>query len=1349
MSQSDHFNEEDESQRQYAHPRAGKKHIPTISKFRAERRELEGQMRETEAAQEDPEDESRPKRAYGSVKAIFKDEDEPGKTDHDPYPVANHHYQGGQAEPGDKAGGDGDMSDVATDDEKDPSQNQPDSRQEQQQQQQQARRGSNGGENQEQEQTATEAVVSTLNPKEKRKAMKKTKRHGGGREVTDPVTHLPIVIHDQTEKDMKHVPENEAEPGSDYDTATGLQGASKSNEHLDEEEVRLQRGFNGMQRLFPPPDFADLRSEMATVYQQAIRAGLGGLGFFAAMFFLIPSFWGRLHPSINAAIALAGFLGTAGIVVVGMGRWISKKANEIFDDEVWDASKREENARLDSDTELPESVQWLNRLIASIWPIVNPDLFSSLIDQIEDIMQASLPKVIKMVSVDDMGQGNEGIRILGVRWLPSGAASMTLNRDGGLEKPDNSKTGSSDSTDAEDEDAEDGSQKQQGTDESEDNPQDDRIKTGDEQGGSPEERAGMEAEEGDFINLELALSYRSRSSGKGIKAKAKNAHLYLKFYLPGGVPVPVWVELRGFVAIVRARLQLTPDPPFVSLCTMTFLGQPRARISCVPISRHSVNMLDVPLISSFVQSAIDAAMAEYVAPKSLTLNLKDMLVGTDYKKNTISHGVVWIFIKQARGFKQGDGGFGPFEGSSDSYVSISWGKFGKPVASTRIIEKSQEPDWHEYASILVSPEELNAEEKLRLGLWDSDKMSADDDLGRVELDLKSLIHDERTHNKIMDREDRFHGQDSSEKMAGSLSWSVGYFTKAKITEKQLEQQTINTEIKNRDQLKEHVAKTAEKKLREANKTPDDEELMQQKAQDMAELEDEMICSAPPSDELVSGILSVQIHNVMGLGIHNLQKQDKGGGEDREDEAEQDNDMPDSYCNIIMNHRKIYRTRTKPKNSKPFFNAGTEKFIRDWKNTEVIIAVRDAREREADPLIGLVYLPLEKLLAKRSQIMETYPLVGGVGYGRARISVVWRSVGLHLPPHLRGWDYGTLELKGTAKAKSGFPDSLKGHRIKFRTNMGRCKMYTNTNGPNDEWVQKNNIDSQFLPVRKRYSSPLVMEFRQSSFGPDRTPAFGVLWLQGITEEEDETHSVKVWKGGKEAQARAESCCAYSGMEEGEQPLGEIDISLKLWRGLSGYHKSYAAKAKSDDMRSVMECLDTVTDQALDDDSDDGLIISDSDSDDSDDENDAKKVDSETKKKLKVHTNDDSSVDSSDSGSDSDGDDRKKHGKSNSVLSLSGFKKAKNILKNPIDGTVDTATSVVAPGHVDANDNSRGFRNSMRDYKDHKNQLHRKHRGIMQWRVAREADYLGSKLSKLSNVSRIFHHGEKETGVETEV
>ncbi|RJE16617.1 C2 domain protein, partial [Aspergillus sclerotialis] len=68
-------------------------------------------------------------------------------------------------------------------------------------------------------------------------------------------------------------------------------------------------------------------------------------------------------------------------------------------------------------------------------------------------------------------------------------------------------------------------------------------------------------------------------------------------------------------------------------------------------------------------------------------------------------------------------------------MTVSWGKFGKPVASTRIIVDDQAPNWSEWSHILVTPEELNADEKLRLQLWDSDKYTADDDLGRVEVDL--------------------------------------------------------------------------------------------------------------------------------------------------------------------------------------------------------------------------------------------------------------------------------------------------------------------------------------------------------------------------------------------------------------------------------------------------------------------------------------------------------------------------------------------------------------------------------------------------------------------------------------
>ncbi|CAJ2510358.1 Uu.00g050610.m01.CDS01 [Anthostomella pinea] len=1338
MPVQDDFEDDVNRRREYGNPHSGKHPIPTIQGYREHRKEMGGQVQDEEQAQRGPEDESTTKRAFHSAKAIIQGKDDTADSKHNPYPATNHNYA--ERPPHntsatnmarvDEPGREAQEADTGEQDIPD------------RYQQEDEKESTNGKqEGKGQDKTATEAVVGAVDPKEKRKAMKKTKRHGGGREVTDPITHLPITIHDQTDKDLKSAPENEPDPGTQHYSATGPQAAAKSDEELETEREKIQRGHNGMQKVFPPPDFEYTRSKLAEVHQKAIYAGLGGIVLLAAILFVLPMpFASRSSsklsenrsswlPQVSTMLTVPLFFGLAIVTVIGMGQWVNKRTNEIFDDETWDAARREEQAVLSNDEELPESTQWLNSLISAIWPLINPDLFASLVDQIEDVMQASLPKVIKMVAVDDMGQGSEALRILGVRWLPTGAASESVDSGGKLHKGD--EASQNDRTDPQNAQEGAGDQDGDGGKASQSNGEDDGDSKQQEQE-QIEVREGMEAEEGDFVNVELALAYRSRSSGKSVKSKAKNAHLLLKFYLPSGVAIPVWVELRGLIMTLRMRLQLTPDPPFISLCTLTFLGQPKASISCVPLSKHALSLTDVPLISSFVNSAVDAALAEYVAPKSLTLNLKDMLVGDDFKKDTTSIGVVWIYIKRARDFKQGDGGVGPMKGSSDAYVTVSWGKFGKPVASTRVVEGQNDPGWHEYASILVTPEEVNAGEKLRLQLWDSDKWSADDDLGRVELDLKTLMKGSETCNKIQDREDRFTGQDEDEMMPGSLFWSVGYFAKTRITQKQLEHQSVNDDIRTKDQLKEHVSGTAEYKLREAGKSPHDEEIKQQKAQDYKETEDSMIISAPPSDEFFSGILSVQVHNITGLEVQKLQRQDKGDGGDSEDEAEQTDDMPDSYCTIIMNHKKIFRTRTKPKNAKPFFNAGTERFVRDWRNTEIIVSVRDAREREDDPLIGLVYLPLAKVFAEKSQVMENYPLVGGIGYGRARISMVWRGVEAKLPPNLRGWEYGTLEIRGSIKAKEGLPKSLTEHRIKVRTNMGRAKMY-----PEDgQWSAKGKKGPEdvFLPVRKRYSSAMVIEFRESTLGPDRTPAFAVLWFHHLVDEQDDTKVLQVWKGSKEGLRRAEMCADYNGMEENEQTLGEIEVGLKFWRGLSGYHKGYAAKAKNGDLRQVMECLDTIADEQLDEDGSEG---------EGEDYDDDANDEAIRKKKLEMHTNDDSTPSNSD-----DEDDNGPSGSSNSSkLSLS---KVKDIFRSPVDGGTTAATSILAPGHNNPDDGSRGIRSEMRDYKDHHKQMHRKHRGVMQWRAAREADHLGGKLTRLKgNISDIFHHSEKETGVETEI
>src|SRR5699024_10442896 len=119
---------------------------------------------------------------------------------------------------------------------------------------------------------------------------------------------------------------------------------------------------------------------------------------------------------------------------------------------------------------------------------------TSLADTLEDVMQASLPKVVRMVSVDDLGQGSEAIRILGIKWLPTAAAAQSVDAGGRLQDEQNKDVGAANSN------ADIKSDKENGS----------------ESGGAGET---MEAEEGDFVNMELAFSYRARASGRSIKTK--------------------------------------------------------------------------------------------------------------------------------------------------------------------------------------------------------------------------------------------------------------------------------------------------------------------------------------------------------------------------------------------------------------------------------------------------------------------------------------------------------------------------------------------------------------------------------------------------------------------------------------------------------------------------------------------------------------------------------------------------------------------------------------------------------------------------------------------------------------
>jgi hypothetical protein len=713
--------------------------------------------------------------------------------------------------------------------------------------------------------------------------------------------------------------------------------------------------------------------------------------------------------------------------------------------------------------------------------------------------------------------------------------------------------------------------------------------------------------------------------------------------------------------------------------------------------------MDVPLISKFVQSSMDAALAEYVAPKSLTLDLKDMLMGDDFKKDTIAQGVIVVRIKNAFDFKEGDFKIGPIGGSADPYVSVGWAKFGKPVWSTRVLKSNMEPSWDETCFVCVTRDELNVDEKLRLQLWDSDRTTADDDLGRIELDLKELMKSDETNGRMHDRQDGFKALKAGAEMPGKLSWSVGYFSKTRITDDQLTQQEADPDIRSMDQLKKKVYAEAENKLREA--TADHQhEVEQQKAEDFRSRQDELIIASPPSEDYPSGILSIQIHQITGLELETLNKRQNSANEEATDEEEEGDDLPSSYCTIILNHKKVFKTRTKPKNSKPFFNAGCERFIRDVRNTEVHISVRDARVHEDDALLGIVYLPLEKIFHKRSQVNSTYPLAGGVGYGRVRISVVFRSVQLQMPKSVLGWDYGTVDIKPSVKAID-VPKNLQPLRLKVRTGMSRGKLHSrgrngkvHTSDDNDQtlWTTRGNKPIR-LPVRSRYCAPLIFEFRQDAALRDHTPAFCILWLKDIPDNEQQTLRLPIWTGDLK-RAEANILDSYG------EKVGELEVTLTFWSGLSGYHEKLAKGDKH--LAQVMEVLDVCNDQEW------------SEWEDSDDSG-----------KPGIANNKDTDADSSSSSSSSseDGEEDGHH----------------NFLPDFLqkDKKRDSKTS---------DDGERGVLSQMRDYKESAKTLHRKNRGVMQWKGPRTLAWMKHVGDRgKSKVTHLFHHHERSgAGVETE-
>jgi Ca2+-dependent lipid-binding protein len=208
-------------------------------------------------------------------------------------------------------------------------------------------------------------------------------------------------------------------------------------------------------------------------------------------------------------------------------------------------------------------------------------------------------------------------------------------------------------------------------------------------------------------------------------------------------------------------------------------------------------------------------------------------------------------------------------------------------------------------------------------------MSADDLVGRVHIPLAEIMQEP---GKVQRRTDNLQGFEDAQSMKGSLTWSCAYYEKAKLERKRETKKGTAEALP--DTLKGDAV--IEKDSKQEPAMPDTKE-------------ESMALRVPPSREHKSGILSVIVHRINNLERQNLKgatgskkKREGTAGQDTDAPEEEGPNLPNSYCEIYVNDNMIYKTRTKMYTSMPFFEAGTEIFVRDWTTAIVRVAVRDAK-----------------------------------------------------------------------------------------------------------------------------------------------------------------------------------------------------------------------------------------------------------------------------------------------------------------------------------------------------------------------------------------------------------------------
>lgn len=277
-------------------------------------------------------------------------------------------------------------------------------------------------------------------------------------------------------------------------------------------------------------------------------------------------------------------------------------------------------------------------------------------------------------------------------------------------------------------------------------------------------------------------------------------------------------------------------------------------------------------------------------------------------------------------------------------------------------------------------------------VFDADRFSADDPLGKVELSLARLIRqaqDELGNHKpghlLQSRNDPLKPMRGGEKIQGTLSYSVGFFhlhhvegavhspkraalldeakrrsaASPSIDTKEIGSSNSNGQYPPIDSDSSNLREKGlpdymtgfDRFVKSIGLPIDDSILEARRQRDMriakllTALEgSQAATTAVPDPQLPSGILVFHIHSLDSLEVqttqkslknvkHTDQKQRYSSADDGDQGAA--TRLPSSYVQVMLNDEPIFKTRTKPLNARPYVNGGGERFVSVDRDGEIV------------------------------------------------------------------------------------------------------------------------------------------------------------------------------------------------------------------------------------------------------------------------------------------------------------------------------------------------------------------------------------------------------------------------------